>query len=46
MVINVSLSNQDRLIDSNFDEKLKNQNDNQYNYAEKEENDRYNTINN
>ena len=46
MVINVSLSNQDRLIDSNFDEKLKNQNDNQYNYAEKEENDRYNTVNN
>ena len=46
MVINVSLSNQDNLINSNFDEKLNNQNDNQYNYIEKEQNDRYNTLNN
>ena len=42
MVINVSLSNQDHLIDSN----LNNQKDGQYNYIEKEENERYNTLNN
>ena len=39
---NVSLSNQDHLIDSN----LNNQKDGQYNYIEKEENERYNTLNN